>query len=86
MNRRIFKHFCQSKKIKMFAHALGLSAIGASLFLEVMVFRGILGQGYFRGVESNPFVVCFEIILVIIAFLYYGYLLGRLLSTKTKFQ
>jgi hypothetical protein len=80
--RGISKHFSQlgGYKGRMLIHALGLSAIGASLFLEVMVFGQIFGQGYFLGVEGNSMVLFIEVGFVGVAILYYCYLFVRLLS------
>ncbi len=68
----------------MLVHAVGLSAIGASLFLNVLVFGQIFGQGYFLGVENNLAVLCAEVVLVAVAVLYYCYLFVRLVFVQGR--
>jgi len=58
-------------------HSLGLSALGAALYLQNSVFSGILLQGYFRGIEQNVAVLAFEVFLDAFAVVYFGYLFWR---------
>ena len=67
----------------MFFHSLGLSAVGAAIFLQGLVLGNILLHGYFRGVEQNLFVLSSEIALMVFAISYVGYLFWRFVLSTT---
>ena len=58
-----YNGLCKNSGIRLFLHALGLSALGASLFLELSVFSSIFQHGYFRAIEQNMVVLYSEIFL-----------------------
>ena len=60
-------------------HCLGLSCLGGAIFLQVLVFSGILQQGYFRAAEGNFIVLGFEVGLTAFALVYFIYVYQRLL-------
>jgi len=40
------------------------------VFLQILVFKDILQQGYFMGIERNPLILQFEVALTIFAVIY----------------
>jgi len=44
------------------------------VFLQVLVFKDILMQGYFLGVEKNPIILQLEIGLTVFALIYLVYM------------
>jgi hypothetical protein len=62
-------------------HFLGLSCIGGAILLQVVMFSSILFQGYFRGVENNPVILAFEVMLTAYGFLYFIYIYQRLIRS-----
>ena len=69
-------------KQNMFFHSLGLSALGAALFLQFLVLSDILLNGYFRGVEENSAILSFELFLAAVAAIYLCYLFWNLLRSQ----
>jgi len=65
------------KRIRILFHSLGLSCLGGSIFLQLLVFTDILQHGYFMAVENNPTVLFFEITLTFFAFIYFIYIYQR---------
>jgi hypothetical protein len=68
-------------RIRVIFHVLGLSCIGGALFLQALVFSGIVQQGYFAAVERNSVFLGFEIVLTIFAIIYFVYIYQRLLRS-----
>ena len=52
-------------------HMLGLSCLGAAIFLQILVFTDILQHGYFMAVENNPVILICEIVLTGFATIYF---------------
>lgn len=65
------------QKWAVLANCIGLSCVGSALFLQCIVLGGILQNGYFRGIEQNPIVLWFEIVLTVFGVTYFGYLFVR---------
>jgi len=66
---------------RLLFHSLGLSCLGGAVFLQILVFKDIVQQGYFFGVEHNPFIRQFELGLTIFALIYLAYLYVSLIRT-----
>jgi len=60
--------------LRLLFHSLGLSCLGGAVFLQILVFKDIVQQGYFFGVEHNPFIRELELALTIFAVIYLLYL------------
>jgi len=60
-------------------HSLGLSCLGGAIFLQMLVFTGILQQGYFMAIEQNPAILTFEVALTGFAVVYFIYIYQRLM-------
>jgi hypothetical protein len=69
-------------RLRIVFHCLGISVLGAALFLQSSVLSGIFTQGYFVGVEKNPIVLYSEMFLTAMAFAYLVYLLWRFVISK----
>jgi len=65
----------------MVFHALGLSCLGGAIFLQTLVFSGIVQQGYFTAVEQNSAIVCVEVVLTIFSIIYFIYIYQRLIRS-----
>lgn len=57
-------------RLRLIFHSLGLSCLGGAVFLQTLVFKDILQQGYFIGIEKNPFILQLEVALTIFAVIY----------------
>lgn len=57
-------------RLRLIFHSLGLSCLGGAVFLQILVFKDILQQGYFMGVERNPIILQLEVALTIFAVIY----------------
>ena len=60
-------------------HCLGLSCLGGAIFLQILVFTGIMQQGYFRAAEGNALILGLEIGLTAFALVYFLYVYQRLM-------
>ena len=70
-------------KLRIVFHGLGLSCLGAALFLQATVFSGILQNGYFRGAEGNTTILVSEIAMTGFAVVYFVYIYAKfILSHK----
>jgi len=67
------------RRVRLAFHCLGLSCLGGAIFLQVLVFSGILGQGYFRAAEGNSLVLGLEVGLTVFASVYFVYVYQRLI-------
>ena len=67
--------------MRVLFHTLGLSCIGGSIFLQVLVFTGIAQQGYFTAVEQNSAILSFEVVLTVFAIIYFIYIYQRLIRS-----
>ena len=62
----------------MIFHSLGLSCIGASIILQLIVLIDIMRKGYSLGTEENPIIVGGNIFLTIFALTYFIILVARI--------
>jgi len=67
--------------LRLLFHSLGLSCLGGAVFLQILVFKDIVQQGYFFGVEHNPFIRQFELGLTVFALVYLAYLYVSMVRT-----
>ncbi len=56
--------------MRLVFHSLGLSCLGGSVFLQILVFKDIVQQGYFVGIEKNPVILQLEVALTVFAVIY----------------
>jgi hypothetical protein len=70
-----------SRKVQAILHALGLSCLGGSIFLQILVFTNILTNGYFMAVENNPTILAFEISFTAFSFFYFIYIYQRFIRS-----
>jgi hypothetical protein len=68
-------------RIRIFFHALGLSCLGGSIFLQILVFADIFQNGYFMAVEHNPAILLFEVALTAFALIYFVYMYQRFIRS-----
>ena len=70
MRKRDSKLFCVSAvtrketRLRLLFHCIGLSTLGSALFLQGLVLTSIIENGYFRGIEQNPFILYSEVLLM----------------------
>jgi hypothetical protein len=64
-------------KLRLFFHCLGLSSLGGAIFLQSLVFSGIVAHEIFIGVEHNIAILYSELFLTVLAITYLGYLFWR---------
>jgi hypothetical protein len=64
----------QNRRVQLFLHSLGLSCLGGTIFLQILVFSDILQRGYFMAVENNTSILAFEVILTAFALAYFIYI------------
>lgn len=62
----------------MIFHSLGLSCIGASIILQLIVLIDIMWKGYFLGTEENPIILSVEMFLTVFALTYFLLLVIRI--------
>ncbi len=62
-----------NRRLRILFHTLGLSCIGGSVFLQILVFTDIFQHGFFIATERNPVILFFEIILTAYAAIYLVY-------------
>jgi hypothetical protein len=67
--------------MRVFFHTLGLSCVGGAIFLQALVFSGIVQQGYFMAIEKNTLILGFEVALTVFAIIYFVYIYQRLIRT-----
>ena len=75
-----------NRRIHLLIDSLGLSCLGGAIFLQIIVFTNILGQGYFRAVETNPVILLIEITLTGFTSIYFIYLYQRTIRSNLKTQ
>jgi len=68
------------ERAKVLFNGLGLGALGAALFLQILVFSDILVRGYFIGIEKNLAILYFEVILTCFVIVYFSYLFWHMLQ------
>ncbi len=70
-----------SRRMRVVFHTLGLSCLGGAIFLQVLVFAGIVQQGYFMAIEQNSTILSFEVAFTVFAIIYFVYIYQRLLRS-----
>ena len=73
-----------NRKIRLVIHSVGLSCLGASVSLQVLVFLSVIKAGYFRAVETNPTVLSVEIALTAFTVLYFIYIYQKIIRSSLK--
>jgi hypothetical protein len=73
-----------SGKLQLIVHCIGLSCLGGAIFLQILVFSNILGQGYFRAVETNPSILGVEVFLTAFTAVYFIYLYQKTICSHLK--
>jgi hypothetical protein len=68
-------------RMRVLFHTLGLSCLGGAIFLQALVFSGIVEQGYFMAIEKNMMILSFEVVLTVFAIIYFVYVYQRLIRT-----
>jgi len=58
-------------------HSLGLGCLSTSVFLQVLVFKDIVQQGYFLAIENNQLILSLEVFLTFFAIVYFAYIYQR---------
>lgn len=74
----------KSSGLGLFFHSLGLSTIGAALFLEGLVLSSILEHGYFSGIEQESVIVYSELFLLAFSLAYLCYLVWRFVVSAMR--
>ena len=70
-----------SRRLLVVFHMLGLSCLGGAIFLQTLVFAGIVQQGYFTAIEQNTTILSFEVALTIFSIIYFIYIYQRLIRS-----
>ena len=70
-----------SRGIRVLFHTLGLSCVGGAIFLQALVFSGIVQQGYFMAIEKNTLILGFEVVLTVFATFYFVYIYQKLIRS-----
>jgi hypothetical protein len=68
-------------RMRILFHTLGLSCLGGAIFLQALVFSGIVEQGYFMAIEKNVMILSFEVVLTVFAIIYFVYIYQRLIRS-----
>lgn len=58
------------ERMRLVFHSIGLSCLGGAVFLQILVFKDIVQQGYFVGIEENPVILQLEVGLTAFAVVY----------------
>jgi hypothetical protein len=70
-----------SHRVWVLFHTLGLSCVGGAIFLQALVFSGIVQQGYFMAIEKNTMILGFEVVLTVFAIVYFVYIYQQLIRS-----
>lgn len=73
-----------NRRIYLIINSVGLSCLGAAIFLQILVFSNILTQGYFKAVESNPTILTLEMALTVFSVIYFVYIYQKMIRTGLK--
>ena len=68
--------------LRLFLHCMGISSLGAAIFLQSLVLGGILERGIFIGIEQNIIILYSELFLTALAITYLGYLFWRFIVSQ----
>jgi hypothetical protein len=71
-------------RISLLIHSLGLSCLGVTIFLQILVFASILQEGYFRAVENNPCILSLELVLTAFTTVYFIFLYQKIMRQTLK--
>jgi hypothetical protein len=71
-----------SRQLGKIINTLGLSCMGGAIFLQILVFVSIAQQGYFRAIETNPFILGLEIALTAFTAIYFVHLYRKLIQSS----
>ncbi len=75
-----------TNRLRLLVHSVGLSCLGGAIFLQILVFTNILGQGYFRAAENNFSILAFELVLTAFTALYFVYIYQRIIRSNLRMQ
>jgi hypothetical protein len=75
----IFLNPIKMRRVHVVFHSIGLSCLGGTIFLQMLVFSDILQQGYFKAVEANLGILVVELVISAFALAYFVYLYHRLI-------
>ena len=70
-----------SRTMRALFHMLGLSCLGGAIFLQALVFSGIVQQGCFVAIEKNTMILSSEVVLTVFAIIYFVYIYQRLIRS-----
>lgn len=60
-----------NNRVRMLLNTLGMSCLGGSVFLQILVFTDILQHGFFIAVEKNLAILTLEVALTIFTLIYF---------------
>ena len=63
-----------SSRWRLLFHSLGLGCLSTSIFLQILVFKDIVQQGYFLATEKNQLILSLEVFLTFFAVIYFIYM------------
>jgi len=66
-----------SSRWRLLFHSLGLGCLSTSIFLQILVFKDIVQQGYFLATEKNQLIMSLEVFLTFFAVIYFIYMYQR---------
>jgi len=66
-----------SSRWRLLFHSLGLGCLSTSIFLQILVFKDIVQQGYFLATEKNQLILSLEVFLTFFAVIYFIYTYQR---------
>jgi len=66
-----------SSRWRLLFHSLGLGCLSTAIFLQVLVFKDIIQQGYFLATEKNQLILSLEVFLTFFAVIYFIYMYQR---------
>jgi len=79
-----FNKVKNQRKPNLVLHGLGLSSLGAALFLEILVLTGIAQHDYFVGSENNLAILALELFLTFFGMAYFAYMLSHLILWSSE--
>jgi hypothetical protein len=75
-----------TNRIRLLVNSAGLSCMGGAIFLQIIVFSNIAGQGYFKAIETNNVILSLEIILTAFTAVYFIYLYQKVIRSNIHNQ
>ena len=61
-------------------HGLGVGCVSSAVFLQLLVFWGIIESGVFVASERNPLVLATEFLMSVFALVYFVYVAKKMLE------